>query len=92
MAINETAIGAIPSLVNTIKALVGGLFGLYVILVILRWYESKRLVSIMKDIRHDLREMSKQQGMMLKERETIIRKLKKKEIKKKIGKKLKRKK
>ena len=90
MVVNETAISAIPSLVNTIQALVGGIFGLYVILILLRWYESKKLVTIMKDIRHDIREISKQQGMILQERGTLLRKGKK--LPEKIKKRLKRKK
>ena len=61
--VNETAIGAIPSLVNTIKALVGGIFGLYLILIFLRWNESRKLVKIMKDIRYDVRKIADKLGV-----------------------------
>lgn len=65
------------------EGLVGGLFGLYVILVVLRWYESKRLVSILKDIRTDLRAIGKHMKVPLEERETLIRKIKNRKNRKK---------
>ena len=86
MAINATGSligGALSGTLGYLEALVGGLFGLYLILVILRWYESRRLVSILKDIRHDLREMGSQKGMAIEERATLIRKIKKKRREKK---------
>ena len=74
--------GVLRGTIGYLEALLGGIFGLYVILVIMRLYESKRLVTILKDIRHDIREMCKEKGMKIKERPTIIRKIKNKNINK----------
>ena len=90
MAINATSSligGVLSGTLGYVEALVGGLFGLYLILVILRWYESRRLVGILKDIRHDIREMGAKKGMTIEERATLIRKLKKRKKEKKKKKK-----
>jgi len=58
-------------------------FGLYLILVLLRWYESRRLVSILKDIRHDLRDVFEKKGVSVDERRTLFRKIKRKRVSKK---------
>ena len=61
MVLNETAILASPLISPVVKifavlqGLLGGLFGLYIILVILKWKESRQLVKIMKDVRHELK-------------------------------------
>ena len=57
------AVGAIPSLMNWVQALVGGIFGLYLILVILRIYETKRLLKVMRDIRYDVRKVAEKIGV-----------------------------
>ena len=80
MPINVTATvlgGVVSGTIRSLEALIGGIFGLYLILVFLRWYESIRLAHILKDIRHDIREMSTtHMGAELKERKTLIRKIK----------------
>lgn len=48
-------ISSVHYLVNLIQVLVGGLFGLYLILVILRWKESRELKKIMKDLRDEIK-------------------------------------
>ncbi|MBW2996675.1 hypothetical protein KY332_05250 [Candidatus Woesearchaeota archaeon] len=64
MVLNETAIltapiiGPILRVFAILQGLIGGLFGLYLILVILRWKEYRKLTQVMKDIRHELREMN----------------------------------
>jgi uncharacterized membrane protein len=65
MAINATLPPALDTLMNvvsgafnTAKVLVGGLFGLYVILLIVKWIEYKRLVKILTDIRKELRALT----------------------------------
>ena len=61
MAFNETAILASPivspiaKIFAVLQGLIGGLFGLYLILMILKWKEYKQLVKIMKEIRHELK-------------------------------------
>ena len=60
MVLNETTIlgapliGPIAKAIVAFQGVIGGLFGLYLILVILKWRESKQLIGIMKDIRHDI--------------------------------------
>jgi hypothetical protein len=61
MVFNETAILSAP-LLNPIakifavlQGLIGGLFGVYLILVILRWKEYRQQVKILKEIRHELK-------------------------------------
>ena len=89
MVINATTTlvngGVLGGTLRYLEAFVGGIFGLYLLLVILRWHESRRLVHILKDIKHDIREMSKHMGADLKERDTLIRKSKQK-IKSKLKK------
>ena len=61
MVFNETAILASPIVTPVVRifavlqGLIGGLFGIYLLLVILRWKEYKQLVKIMKEIRHELK-------------------------------------
>lgn len=43
----------------TLKALAGGIIFVYVLIIILKWYETRRLLMIMKDIRHDIRAIGK---------------------------------
>lgn len=90
--INATAqlpLGPLAGTLSYLEALIGGLFGLYLILVILRWYESRRLVHILKDIRHDIRHMGEQQGFTVKQRQTIVRLLGKTKFNSRIKKKIK---
>jgi len=61
MVFNETAILSAP-LLNPIakifavlQGLIGGLFGVYLILVILRWKEYRQQVKILNKIRHELK-------------------------------------
>lgn len=43
--------------VNIVQVLVGGLFGLYVILIILRWREARQTKKLMKDIRDEVQNL-----------------------------------
>ncbi|MFH1848683.1 MAG: hypothetical protein ABH879_00690 [archaeon] len=40
---------------NIIRILVGGVFGIYVIMLILRWKEYRQMVKLMTEIRDDIR-------------------------------------
>lgn len=80
--------GILSGTIGYIEALIGGIFGIYLLLVILRWYESRVLVNILKDIRHDIRKLSEDLGHPLEERETFARKLSNSGIRKKLKKKL----
>ena len=61
MVFNETTIMAIPVIGPVVKimailqGLIGGLFGVYIILVVLRWKEYKQQVKLLKDIRHEVK-------------------------------------
>ena len=64
MVINETALlaspllGPIAEIMQTLEVLVGGLFGLYLILLFLRWIEYKKQVKILKEIRIQVYEIN----------------------------------
>ena len=45
-------------IILSLQWLLGGIFGLYLILVFLRWKESVELKNILKEIRDDIRELS----------------------------------
>ena len=83
MTVDAVAGGVLGGFLSYVEALIGGIFGLYLILVVLRWYESRRLVNILKDIKHDIKFMAEHMGVEIKERETLVRKIKKKKSKKK---------
>jgi len=50
---------SLNSVVNIAQVLVGGIFGLYVILIILRWHEARTLKRLMKEVRDELRKLNK---------------------------------
>ena len=56
----ETMINTISQLTNTLKVLLGGVFGVYVILLIVTWWERRKLVSLMKDIKNEIHKLNKQ--------------------------------
>lgn len=43
---------SIRTLVSTVSWLVGGIFGIYFILLVMRWWYSRRQVKLLKQIRH----------------------------------------
>ena len=64
MALNETItnipllaalIDAIRTLIQSLQWLVGGVFGLYLILIYLRWRESRTVARILREIRDDIK-------------------------------------
>lgn len=59
----EPILGPLNQFIGIIQYLVGGIFGLYLILVVLRWYESRRLVRLMKDVRIELEKLNKHFGV-----------------------------
>jgi hypothetical protein len=48
----------VREVILSLQWLMGGIFGLYLILVFLRWRESVELKKILKEIRDDIRELS----------------------------------
>ena len=68
---NETLIlEAIPALaplfetvrliIQSLQWLVGGIFGLYLVLIFLRWRESRMVAQILKEIRDDLKQLTEE--------------------------------
>lgn len=49
----------VQTIVNKINFLVGGIFGIYLILVFLRWWEYRTLTRILSDIREDIIKLNK---------------------------------
>jgi len=67
--INETLLlSAVPALIplfekiryfiQSLQWLVGGMFGLYLILVYLKWMESRQVAKILKEIRDDIKQLA----------------------------------
>ena len=68
---NETIIlEAVPALaplfetvrliIQSLQWLVGGIFGLYLVLIFLRWRESRIVAQILKEIRDDLKQLTEE--------------------------------
>lgn len=49
---------AIRLIIESLQWLVGGIFGLYLILIFLRWRESRMVGQILKEIRDDLKNLA----------------------------------
>jgi hypothetical protein len=64
MAINETAIlaspilGPIAQFMKAASVVAGGIFGIYVILLVLRWLEYKRFGKVLRDMRDEIKELN----------------------------------
>jgi len=60
MAVNETAtvlgtiIDFMTRVTGTLKVLVGGIFGLYLILLLVKWIEYKKLVRLLAGIKKEI--------------------------------------
>ncbi len=48
----------IRTIIQSLQWLVGGIFGLYLILIFLRWRESRMVSNILKEIRDDIKVLS----------------------------------
>ena len=53
----------IQPIVSGLKYVVGGLFGLYILLVLIRIHYERKKVNLLKDIRYDLDHLSKHFGV-----------------------------
>lgn len=69
----EGIIEGIRSLLGYLEFFLGGLFGLYLVLVILRWRESARLVKILKQINANIELMADHLGVQRPEKKSKIR-------------------
>ncbi len=78
MEILGPIIGPLTRFIDIIQYIVGGIFGIYLILVILRWYESRKLVRLMTDVKQELKSLNKHLGVKTrKQKTTSIRKIRK---------------
>ncbi len=77
--------------INLVNVLLGGIFGLYLILVIMRWIEARQLVRLLKEINENIKNLNNALGAEVFERKRALGGLKKsitsqKKRKKKEGK------
>ena len=66
MPVEDTAIqllAPITGFIKTISVLFGGVFGIYLVLLFLRYKEYKRMTGLLEGIRADLRKIGKKQGV-----------------------------
>ena len=54
----EPLAGIIGSIFGVAKILVGGIFGLYLLLLISKWIEYRKFVKIMTEIKKELKELN----------------------------------
>ena len=54
----QPLIDVISKIRGAIEILVGGIFGIYLILIILRWLEYKKVVKLLTQIRKEMRELN----------------------------------
>ena len=83
MAIIEDVTLLITNLVSTVKVLVGGVFGLYLIVLFLKWREYQVLKATIQGMRGDIRYIAKKQGIKFEnvisaEKPSIIKRIKNK--------------
>ncbi|MBI5389383.1 hypothetical protein HZB01_03320 [Candidatus Woesearchaeota archaeon] len=73
-------IHTLPGVMRNIEALVGGIFGIYVILLIVRWYQGKQQNRILEEIRSEVRAIGKRMGTepeLVSKRKKIVRGIRK---------------
>lgn len=58
-------LGPIGTVVNTVKVLIGGAFGVYLIIIYLRWKEYVLMKRMLGEIRSDIRELASKQGVKM---------------------------
>lgn len=58
-AVLQPVAETMQSFLDTVQLLVGGLFGLYLLLVILKWRETRQLRKLMAEIRDELRKLQR---------------------------------
>ena len=73
LAIIEPLIESTQSMVGFVKVIFGGIFGLYIVLVILRWHEIRMLRHVTSEIREEVK-IIKQSVKEIKKIENTTRK------------------
>ena len=59
----DPLVNTIGMFVGTIRLLVGGIFGLYLILVYLRWREYRILTRLMREMRNEMAALNQKLGV-----------------------------
>lgn len=49
----------IRSIVGAVSYLIGGIFGIYLILLLVRWWQNRILIRLLKDIKFNLEQQNK---------------------------------
>lgn len=79
MELNSTIfpfLGPIGTFVNTIKVLIGGVFGIYLIILYIRFREYVVMRKTLTEIRQDIRTLAEKQGIKMEPiKETRMKKL-----------------
>jgi hypothetical protein len=60
-----TLLGPIDTFVNSLKVLVGGVFGIYLIILYLRWKEYAVMKRLISDMQRDIHTIAEHQGIKL---------------------------
>ncbi|NQU98185.1 hypothetical protein HQ533_01855 [Candidatus Woesearchaeota archaeon] len=55
----EPVVNMIGSAMNLLKTAIGGIFGLYVLLVILRWKEARDMKRILLEVKNQIEKLNK---------------------------------
>jgi len=53
----------IRSVVSTASYVVGGIFGIYLILLLVRWWQNRIVIRLLKDIKFNLEQQNKKQKL-----------------------------
>ena len=49
----------IHSIISTASYIVGGIFGIYLILLVVRWWQNRLVIRLLRDIKYDLNQQNK---------------------------------
>jgi len=53
----DPMLSLLQGIMRTAEIIVGGIFGLYVILIVLRWYEARQTKKLLKKLNNTVKEM-----------------------------------
>lgn len=66
-------LGPIGTFVNTVKVFVGGVFGVYLIILYIRWREYSLLRRMYRELKSDLQAIAEKENVKLPETESRIK-------------------
>ena len=53
----------VRSAIGTVSYIVGGIFGIYMILLVVRWWQNRIVIRLLKDIKYNLEQQNKKQKL-----------------------------